>query len=72
MADGRYALTLLAVIGGLGLPAGAAEAPDAEFLEYLGTWDEADDEWLLVDAELTRERASGETVAGEDDDDEDE
>jgi hypothetical protein len=25
------------------------EAPDAEFLEYLGMWEESDEEWLLHD-----------------------
>ena len=24
-----------------------AEAPEMEFLEYLGMWEESDDEWLL-------------------------
>ncbi len=70
VADGRCALLLLAAVGGLVVPAGAAEAPDAEFLEYLGSWDESDDEWLVIDAELMRDGASGDTPAGEDDDDE--
>ena len=25
------------------------EAPDIEFLEYLGSWDESDEDWLLFD-----------------------
>ena len=25
------------------------EVPDSEFLEYLGLWDESDEEWLLLD-----------------------
>ena len=24
-------------------------APDAEFLEYLGMWDESDEDWVLLD-----------------------
>ena len=24
-------------------------APDAEFLEYLGMWEETDEDWLLLD-----------------------
>jgi hypothetical protein len=27
------------------------ELPDIEFLEYLGLWEESDDEWLLLDEE---------------------
>ena len=27
------------------------ELPDSEFLEYLGSWDASDEEWLLFDAE---------------------
>ena len=27
------------------------ELPDLEFLEYLGLWEDADDEWLLLDEE---------------------
>jgi len=34
-------------IGG-GVTAGDDELPDVEFLEYLGSWDESDEDWLLV------------------------
>jgi len=27
------------------------EAPDMAFLEYLGMWQESDEEWLLLDAQ---------------------
>jgi hypothetical protein len=27
------------------------ELPDAEFLEYLGLWEESDEEWLRLDEE---------------------
>jgi hypothetical protein len=27
------------------------ELPDAEFLEYLGLWEESDEDWLLLDEE---------------------
>lgn len=30
-------------------------APDAEFLEYLGMWEETDEEWMLHDGILTAE-----------------
>jgi len=31
--------------------------PDAEFLEYLGSWDESDEEWLLVREDALRNTA---------------
>jgi len=27
------------------------DAPDMEFLEYLGLWEQSDEEWLLLDEE---------------------
>jgi hypothetical protein len=30
-------------------PAEEAPAPDLDFLEYLGTWAEEDDEWLAIE-----------------------
>ncbi len=42
---------LALVCGGFGLGGAAAQdeaAPDPEFLEYLGTWQESDEEWLAV------------------------
>ena len=35
------------------------QAPDAEFLEYLGMWEESDEEWLLLEdavADIPEER----------------
>ena len=45
---------LLAAFGGLSLVAQAQEAEEAEgagldFLEYLGSWQENDEEWLVVE-----------------------
>ena len=40
-------------LGGVAIAA-SEEAVDAAFLEYLGEWEEADDDWLLFeDVELT-------------------
>ena len=52
----RIAALRLAVICGLlgGSVAAGEEAPELEFLEYLGSWEESDEDWLLfraVDAE---------------------
>ena len=30
---------------------------DAEFIEYLGLWEESDDEWLILDVEQESEEA---------------
>ncbi len=39
----------------VGMAAAAEErpAPEVEFLEYLGTWEQTDEEWLLHDIEET-------------------
>ncbi len=29
------------------------EIPDAEFLEYLGLWEESDEDWLIFDEPVT-------------------
>lgn len=41
---------LVAACGGLSLIAGQAQeaSPDLDFLEYLGTWQESDEDWLAV------------------------
>ncbi len=48
----RNAALRLAVICGLlgGGAAVAEEAPELEFLEYLGSWEESDEDWLLFKA----------------------
>ena len=45
----RPGIVLIAVAAWLAGPAGAQEeTPDLSFLEYLGSWQEGDEEWLLV------------------------
>ena len=55
-------LVRLAVVWGLMTCGGVSqaddeEAPDLEFLEYLGSWEETDETWLIlsVDMEATEE-----------------
>ncbi len=47
----------------LGFSGAAAQAddtlPDAEFLEYLGSWEASDEEWLLVQSAVLRETDTG-------------
>jgi len=57
-ADLRHAETLIKIAvawglfgcGGIAL-ADEEPAPDLEFLEYLGSWEESDEEWVLLAAE---------------------
>ena len=35
------------------VPAADDEVPDAEFLEYLGLWEESDEDWLMFDEPST-------------------
>ena len=50
-AEARHAILILMV--GLAVPAQAdeEEVTDLEFLEYLGSWEESDEEWLIFDEE---------------------
>ena len=45
------------IICGLCLGTGALSAteppPDAEFLEYLGMWEESDEDWVIIDGVTT-------------------
>lgn len=40
---------LWGVIGCSGVVMAEEEQPDMEFLEYLGSWEESDEDWLLFD-----------------------
>jgi hypothetical protein len=58
-AEGRsLEIALLCSLLGCGTAAQAAEEelPDMEFLEYLGSWEESDEDWLLFN-ELTGDAA---------------
>jgi hypothetical protein len=57
MSAERLALVACGLCLGTGVPA-AEEPPtdaDAEFLEYLGMWEESDEEWVLQEGILTAE-----------------
>lgn len=44
--------------------AAADDLPDEAFLDYLGSWQESDDEWLMfeeMDAEQTNDQADSES-----------
>ena len=43
----------LALCSGVALAANEEDVPDLEFLEYLGMWEETDEDWLLLDKAMT-------------------
>ncbi|MDJ0794497.1 MAG: hypothetical protein QNI98_09655 [Woeseiaceae bacterium] len=52
--DKRLAVLACALcVGTSALADESAEQLDAEFLEYLGMWEESDEEWLLHEETLT-------------------
>jgi len=59
LVDGRKLPGIVVACGLLGLSSGVSAGddslPDVEFLEYLGSWDESDEDWLMVsDVEKAR------------------
>ena len=56
------ALLLWGLTGVSGLViADDAEAPDLQFLEYLGSWDESDEDWMILVADAAETKESEET-----------
>ena len=55
MSVERLVLIVCGLCAGTGAVAAAEAPPDAEFLEYLGMWEETDEEWVLQDDLLTAE-----------------
>ena len=51
----RNALLFLAVGAAGTVLAAEAEEPDMEFVEYLGLWEESDEEWLMVEHQIDAE-----------------
>ncbi len=46
----------LLLLGGL-VHAGGDELPDEDFLEYLGLWEESDEEWLIFEEPMAADNA---------------
>ena len=49
----RAVLCGLALCGGAPVLAEDEDVPDMEFLEYLGMWEESDEDWLIVNEAIT-------------------
>ncbi len=56
-ARSRWQNALLWLVFGAAGTALAAESqePDMEFLEYLGLWEESDEEWMMMDHQMNVE-----------------
>lgn len=57
MVSGRRHAFVGLIATGLAMAATAEteEIPDIDFLEYLGMWEESDEDWLLLDEEEVAE-----------------
>lgn len=69
LADRGHLLRIVVACGLLGASGGVGaeddELPDVEFLEYLGSWDESDEDWLLVsDVDKVREKLAKDERSG--------
>lgn len=67
MSAERALLLVCGLCLGAAALAGDEEAPDSEFLEYLGMWEESDEEWLLHEemTEAAAERRTDPAPEGE-------
>ena len=65
LADSRisdWLIRLAAIVGlmscGVLTQADDEEAPDLDFLEYLGSWEESDETWLILSVDMEEQEAS--------------
>lgn len=69
-AAGRTLLQLIVALGvSATLPAVSEaddDSPDIDFLEYLGSWEESDDEWLLFSDEAEADENNPDAESSED------
>ncbi len=49
----------LLLVGSGVVCAAEEEVPDIEFLEYLGMWEESDEDWLLLEGTMAAEAEEG-------------
>ena len=65
-ADARW-LVFVLLVSGAALADPAEELPDVEFLEYLGSWDGSDEDWMIFNdtVDSRPEERSGPVPEGE-------
>jgi hypothetical protein len=60
--QGELAIRLAIICGSLGLSGAAIadepEAPDLAFLEYLGSWEESDEDWIIFSEQESEQTPS--------------
>lgn len=66
MSVERLTLIVCGLCLGPGVLAATETPPDAEFLEYLGMWEETDEEWIMQDSLLMAEDEERRDAATED------
>jgi hypothetical protein len=66
MSVERLVLIVCGLCAAAGAVAAAETPPDAEFLEYLGMWEETDEEWVLQEGLLAAEDEERSDSATED------
>ena len=66
MSVDRLGLLICGLCLGMGPLAAEEPTPDAELLEYLGMWEQTDEEWVLQDEILTAEEEERSDPAEED------
>lgn len=68
MSVRRGILTGVLLFAGGAVLAADDKLPDEDFLEYLGSWEESDEDWLMFEQESRKEeRKRGDSDAQEDD-----
>jgi len=48
-------MLLMAALACAGMASAQDDEPDLSFLEYLGSWQEGDEDWLVIAAQLEEE-----------------
>lgn len=56
MSASHAALAGVILLGCAVAKAAEDELPEIEFLEYLGSWEESDEEWLLFDESISADK----------------
>lgn len=56
MSVRRGVLTGVLLVAGGAVLAGDDNLPDEDFLEYLGSWEESDEDWLMFEKESKKEK----------------
>ena len=65
MSVSRTALVGSLLMGASLVLAADEELPDPDFLEYLGTWEESDEDWLIFEEPVTAELEELEAQMGQ-------